>query len=192
MSSYAVQRILQITELQTAQSVPFSAAVRLCDYCVLFLLHDYACKYIWLTATWRNFDASWLSPPSCGWNSDKCFSLWYCWNTLCWRASDHTDIFINQRTECNLNNTINLRPLAPHIMPCYTHKGRSYRDHRFCDVTYPLYRPASISAPLDRYSTLMKYDTIRDASLTCARKPTWVSLIYRTETTTKKCETEKK
>jgi len=31
-------------------------------------------------------------------------------NTLCWRASDHTDIFINQRTECNLNNTINLRP----------------------------------------------------------------------------------
>jgi len=25
------------------------------------------------------------------------------------------------------------------------------------------------------------YDTIRDAILTCARKPTWVSLIYRTE-----------
>ena len=35
------------------------------------------------------------------------------------------------------------------------------------------------------------YDTIRDAILTCARKPTWVSLIYRTETTTKKCKTEK-
>ena len=31
--------------------------------------------------------------------------------------------------------------------------------------------------------------TIRDAILTCARKPTWVSLIYRTETTTKKCKT---
>jgi len=29
------------------------------------------------------------------------------------------------------------------------------------------------------------YDTIRDAILTCARKPTWVGLIYRTETTTK-------
>jgi len=29
---------------------------------------------------------------------------------------------------------------------------------------------------------LSKYDTIRDAILTCARKPTWVSLIYRTET----------
>ena len=35
------------------------------------------------------------------------------------------------------------------------------------------------------------YDTIRDATLTFARKPTWVSLIYRTETTTKKCKTEK-
>jgi len=43
-------------------------------------------------------------------------------NTLCWQASDHTDIFINQRIECYLNNTINLRPLTPHIMPCYTHK----------------------------------------------------------------------
>ena len=30
-----------------------------------------------------------------------------------------------------------------------------------------------------------RYDTIRDAILTCARKPTWVSLIYRTEPTTK-------
>jgi len=31
-----------------------------------------------------------------------------------------------------------------------------------------------------------RYDTIRDAILTCARKPTKVSLIYRTEPTTKK------
>ena len=36
------------------------------------------------------------------------------------------------------------------------------------------------------YDTI-RYDTIRDAILTCARKPTWVGLIYRTETTTKKC-----
>ena len=38
----------------------------------------------------------------------------------------------------------------------------------------------------------IRYDTIRHAILTCARKPTWVSLIYRTETTTKRCKTEKK
>jgi len=32
----------------------------------------------------------------------------------------------------------------------------------------------------------VKLDTIRDTILTCARKPTQVSLIYRTEPTTKK------
>ena len=35
------------------------------------------------------------------------------------------------------------------------------------------------------------YTMIRDAILTCARKPTRVSSIYRTKTTTKKCKTEK-
>jgi len=35
------------------------------------------------------------------------------------------------------------------------------------------------------------YDTILDAILTRARKPTRVSLIYRTETTTEKWKTEK-
>jgi len=39
---------------------------------------------------------------------------------------------------------------------------------------------------------LQEYDTIRDVTLTCARKPTRVSLIYRTVTTTKKYKTEKK
>ena len=34
----------------------------------------------------------------------------------------------------------------------------------------------------------IRYDTIRDAILTCARKPTWVSLIYRMQPTTKKCK----
>jgi len=45
-----------------------------------------------------------------------------------------------------------------------------------------------------RQSTDAFYDTIRNAILTCARNPTWlsVSLIYRTEPTTKKCRTEKK
>ena len=38
---------------------------------------------------------------------------------------------------------------------------------------------------------MIRYDTIRDVILTCARKPTRVSLIYRTETTTKMCKTEK-
>jgi len=36
-------------------------------------------------------------------------------------SCDHTDIFINQPIKYYLNNGINLRPLTPHIMPCYTH-----------------------------------------------------------------------
>ena len=37
-------------------------------------------------------------------------------------SCDHTDIFINQPIKYYLNNGINLLPLTPHIMPCYTHK----------------------------------------------------------------------
>jgi len=38
----------------------------------------------------------------------------------------------------NFDRTINLRTLTPHIMPFYTHKKwRSYRGHRFYDVTSP-------------------------------------------------------
>jgi len=44
-------------------------------------------------------------------------------NTLCWQASDHTDIFINQRIECYLNNAITLRPLTPHYAMLYPQNG---------------------------------------------------------------------
>jgi len=42
------------------------------------------------------------------------------------------------------------------------------------------------------FSGVARCDTIRNAILTCARKPTWVSLIYRTEPTTKKCKNRKR
>ena len=42
-----------------------------------------------------------------------------------------------------------------------------------------------------QWHTRIRYDTIRDAILRCARKPTWVSLIYRTQPTTKKCKNRK-
>ena len=51
--------------------------------------------------------------------------------------SNHTHIFINQRIECYLNNTITLRPLTPHIMPCYTHKMAIVSWPQFCDVISP-------------------------------------------------------
>ena len=45
--------------------------------------------------------------------------------------------YINQQIEYYLNNTINLSPLTPHIMPCYTHKMAIVSWHRFYDVTSP-------------------------------------------------------
>jgi len=44
---------------------------------------------------------------------------------------------------------------------------------------------------IDRPCSTIYYDTIRHAISTRAWEPTWVNLIYRTETTTKKCKTEK-
>jgi len=49
----------------------------------------------------------------------------------------------------------------------------------------------SVTLSADAGSRTASYDTIRDAILTCARKPTRIGLIYRTETTTKNCKTEK-
>ena len=40
-------------------------------------------------------------------------------------------------------------------------------------------------------SISVRYDTIRDAILTCVQKLTQVSLIYRTEPTTEKCKNRK-
>jgi len=45
---------------------------------------------------------------------------------LCWRATDHTNIFTNKRIECYLNNRINLCPLTPRIMSCKKGKGSPY------------------------------------------------------------------
>ena len=53
-------------------------------------------------------------------------------------------------------------------------------------------RLSCIPAPNILAQNCIRYDTIRDAILTCARKPTRVSLIYRTEPTTKKCKNRKK
>ena len=49
----------------------------------------------------------------------------------------------------------------------------------------------SCTALYPAIQVIMRHGTIRDAILTCARKPTWVCWIYCTESTTKKCKTEK-
>ena len=51
--------------------------------------------------------------------------------------------------------------------------------------------PAAPPAVVTAQWRSQRCDTMWDAILTCARKPTWITLIYRTETTTKNCKTEK-
>jgi len=52
--------------------------------------------------------------------------------------------------------------------------------------------PRTPAATVNRHRGHLRYDTIRDAILTCAEKPTQVGLICRTEPTTKKWKKEKK
>jgi len=59
-----------------------------------------------------------------------------------------------------------------------------------CIKTARIKRRKSVSRRSISYSIGALYGTIRDATLTCARKPTWVRLIYRTETTTKNRKTK--
>ena len=63
------------------------------------------------------------------------------------------------------------------------HGGSSSRLSRIDDVTELL--------RISDATVTKRYDTIRYAVLTCARKPTQVSLIYRTEPTTKEWRREK-
>jgi len=58
---------------------------------------------------------------------------------------------------------------------------RSLLSHRYDDIDV-----------LTSRDVRTQYITIRDAILTCARKPTWVGLIYRTKTTTKNCKQKTK
>jgi len=72
------------------------------------------------------------------------------------------------------------------LPPTRTQHTKNWLSHKLIDLQ-------RIDYSVHNYSSLHSvYDTIRDAILTCARKPTWVSLIYRTETTTKKCKNREK
>ena len=64
---------------------------------------------------------------------------------LCWQASDHIDILINQRIECYWNNTINFRPLTSHIMYAKLYPQNGDRIVAIDSVTslHPMCRPTA-------------------------------------------------
>ena len=86
---------------------------------------------------WRNCNASWLSPPSCRYNSDKCISLWYRWNTLCWQASDHTEF--HKLTDRMLYNT-------------HTHARTHARTHAHTHTHTTVKRPFVRDYPIITHS----------------------------------------
>ena len=109
---------------------------------------EYWCALEYTGWQWRNFDASWLSPPSCG---KTVRNVLHGHIAEIRFVDDHNFMGIskkNQRYEFYPNNTINLRPLAPHHASCYVipTKWRSYRGHRFCDVTPPYVYKAPLSS----------------------------------------------
>jgi len=57
--------------------------------------------WLYIGWQWRNFNASWLSRHLVGKTLINVFTMISL--TLCWQASDHTDIFVNQRIECYIN-----------------------------------------------------------------------------------------
>jgi len=80
-------------------------------------------------------------------------------------ANDHTDILINQRIECYLNNTINLRHLTPHIMWCYTHK--------MAIVSWPqiLWRHFTLCIRHDKLTKYSRCPELRRQNLVTLRSP---------------------
>ena len=90
-------------------------------------------------------------------------------------------------------------PAVRKYLPTYRERIRSFPDcRRLLSFDILVIRRLSVLFFSRSFSTrtstdtvhvvspTIRYDTIRGAILTCARNPTSVSLIYRTETTTKK------
>ena len=86
-------------------------------------------------------------------------------------------------------------PLTSSITPSLFHSRLNFTETselvRFYFSTFSFAPRFSCRRCASAVYLLSSYDTIRDAILMCARKPTRVSLIYRTEPTTKNCKTEK-
>ena len=84
------------------------------------------------------------------------------------------DHWLTKKAYLSHNTVANISKSFTHNVTVKTSWHRYKANWRHC---HPVYWPCS--------------HTIRDAILTCARKPTWVSFICRTEPTTKKCKNRK-
>jgi len=97
---------------------------------------------------------------------------------------------LDVRLECRPNAVVTVPTQLPsRYRRACRHLRLHTADGSYCGVTQS--RRCHLHSQRCRTFYTIRYDTIRDAILTCARKPTRVSLIYRTETTTKSLKQKK-
>ena len=132
-------------------------------------------------------------------NSGPCNSFYYSGysKTVCDDDDDDDNPHGSHRAIAPMQFMLAVPPghLLTELMTLVTNKSRT----RCLPSPSTIVQPTIWSRDADTrskrpYSTGLRFSltavTIRDAILPCARKPTRVSLIYRTEPTTKKCKTE--
>ena len=114
----------------------------------------------------------------------KCFKLWSELSCLNSSANQQTTRYDWREMSYNLRSARpKFRPRGLDRMASFNISGFRAIKNGVCWYLQGMSRLRPLHLP---------YDMIRDAILTCARKPTWVSLIYRTEPTSKKWKKQKK
>jgi len=101
--------------------------------------------------------------------------------SLGWRLGDKVRLGLRSGTEGQIGLSRG-RGKCPYICPSASRRRSPLRRN---GAVSSWWTPSSGRTRRDSCLTI-RHDTIRDVILTCARKPTWVSLTYRTESTTKK------
>jgi len=119
--------------------------------------------------------------------------LWLCTETLFMCVEEFCSVMwqLNGSTVSSCNDTATYVCLHNITVSPYVFCFPLFTGAVVSSLPSPLLHDISEWVKIHRSASCVWPDMIRDAILTCARKPTWVSFIYCTETTTKKCKTEK-
>jgi len=116
------------------------------------------------------------------------------WLTRQWLCCVGYNFHIATCLFCCFNCAVSIALVDPYVKLALLMNGKRIKKKKSTikKCTLNPYYNESFSFEVAFEQIQVRYDTIQDAIFTCARKPTWLSLIYRTEPTTKKCKTEKK
>ena len=132
--------------------------------------------------------------------SQKLYNIWRHYLKFAYKKNCSTDSAGSFVDACSFSYVVLLSCSVASVSCSIIRVNTATLQIQLVDVCCMIPRPYLLSVaphthcwspPKQKRGYAPGYDTIRDAILTYARKPTWVGLIYRTETTTKNCKTEK-